>query len=216
MYSTSPSVLFVVYISHPSLSSILPLFFLPLSPLLSLPTLPSPPPTHTPLSSPSPHSPSSQALCNYGVGKVVYIRGTAPVSGDFWILMVPEAPQDLVLFDISLCFRPNFSTWKVERTTFDSARCTGCSCLDEDGRPDSYSNSTCGVDCNPWWGEEDNGGFPFTSGAQFSVAIVAQLNSFEVIVDGVHFASYNYRVPISDVMTVLVSGVPFIERIEYY
>lgn len=146
----------------------------------------------------------------------MYIRGTAPVNGDFWILMVPEAPRDLQLLDISLCFRPNFSTWKVERTTFDSARCTGCACLDEEGRPDSSTNSTCEVDCNPWWGDEDNGGFPFTSGAQFSVAIVAQLNSFEVIVDGVHFASYNYRIPITDIMTVLVSGVPFIERIEYY
>ena len=189
---------------HPALSSIPPFFSFIFS---SFPF---------PLSSPYPHSPPSQGLCNYGVGKVVYIRGTAPVTGDFWILMVPEAPQDLALFDISLCFRPNFSTWKVERTTFDSARCTGCSCLDEDGRPDSHSNSTCEVDCNPWWGEEDGGGFPFTSGAQFSVAIVAQLNSFEIIVDGVHFATYNYRVPISDVMTVLVSGVPFIERIEYY
>jgi len=191
-------------VSHPALSSIPPFFSFVFS---SFPF---------PLSSPYPHSPPSQGLCNYGVGKVVYIRGTAPVTGDFWILMVPEAPQDLALFDISLCFRPNFSTWKVERTTFDSARCTGCSCLDEDGRPDSHSNSTCEVDCNPWWGEEDGGGFPFTSGAQFSVAIVAQVNSFEIIVDGVHFATYNYRVPISDVMTVLVSGVPFIERIEYY
>ena len=134
--------------------------------------------------------------------------------------MVPEGPPNIQLFDISLSFRPNFNTQLIKQVTFDSARCTGCTCNDGASESGSglgvYPNSTCETDCDPWWGRELSDDFPFENGTDFIVTIVAQPESFEIAVDGEHYDTYWYRIPILKTMTVLIAGVPYIEKIEYY
>lgn len=169
--------------------------------------------------------PLLQVLCDYSVGRVVYIHGTAPQSGDFSILMVPEGPPNIQLIDISMTIRPNVDKRSAKFVTFDSARCSGCSCLDGgtvssgsgSGSEIIYPNSTCDVTCDPWWGRENiDDVFPFQNATNFVVTIIAQQESFEIAVNGEHYNTYWYRIPILRTMTVLIAGVPYIDKIEYY
>lgn len=78
-------------------------------------------------------------------------------------------------------------------------------------------NSTCDVTCDPWWGRENiNDVFPFQNATNFVVMIIAQQESFEIAVNGEHYNTYRYRIPILRTMTVLIAGVPYIDKIEYY
>ena len=57
---------------------------------------------------------------------------------------------------------------------------------------------------------------PFEAGKPFELTIVAQQFGFEIGVNGSHFASYTYRLPLSSHMTVMLTNVPAIETIEYH
>ena len=58
---------------------------------------------------------SPQALPNYEVGKVVYIKGQAPPGGTFIINMVPSLPQDYMIENIALHMSFRFSEKIVVR-----------------------------------------------------------------------------------------------------
>ena len=69
---------------------------------------------------------------------------------------------------------------------------------------------------NSWGVEERNGDMPFSPGQPFTVMIVAQLFGFEVAVNGNHFTYYQYRQPLNSQMVVVLTGVRYIQKIEYF
>lgn len=73
----------------------------------------------------------------------------------------------------------------------------------------TYSGSGWGV-------EERSGGMPFSPGQPFTVMIMAQLFGFEVAVNGNHFTHYQYRQPLASQMVVMLTNVPYIQKIEYF
>ena len=69
---------------------------------------------------------------------------------------------------------------------------------------------------NIWGVEERGGGMPFSPGQPFTVMVVAQMYGFEVAVNGKHFTTYRYREPLFRNMVVMLTSVPYIQKIEYF
>ena len=138
---------------------------------------------------------SLQVLKHFSVGRVIYIKATAPSSGDFKIELLPYLPKDIECqwSKVSLVFHAKFSA-----------------------TPPGVTRTSYGVTCGGEETGESDGGMPFDAGEQFQVTIVAQQFGFEIGVNGSHFASYTYRLPLSSHMTVMLTNVPAIETIEYH
>ena len=85
-----------------------------------------------------------------------------------------------------------------------------------DAVPEVVSRNTYGPTCGRLELGEDEGGMPFEPNTPFEVVIVAQQFGFEIGVNGTHFATYEYRMPLAKDMTVMLTGVPSIETIQYY
>ena len=145
--------------------------------------LPPPPPT------------TIQVLKHFSVGRIVYIKATAPTSGDFKIDLIPLLPQEMN------CRWPKVSL--VLHSRFSAT-------------PPAVTRTSYGPTCGGVELGETEGGMPFVAGEPFQVTIVAQQFGFEVGVNGSHFASYTYRLPLSSHMTVMLTNVPSIETIEYH
>ena len=132
--------------------------------------------------------PFIQKLNNYEPGRVVYVKGTTPNNGRFFIDFFHMSTPAPSLASIAFRFNPQFDQAVIARNTL-----------------------TNGV----WGVEERSGGMPFAAGEKFNCVFVSQMYGFEVAVNGSHFTPYKYRVPIMEEMLVLVQGLPQIEKIEY-
>ena len=132
-----------------------------------------------------------QVLPDFIYGKVVYISGRAPnTSTNFTIDLVQSPVRTYSDDKIHLRLKVQLETPQVV-----------------------IRNSRAG---SSWGAEERNGAMPFSPGQHFTVQIVAQLFGFEVAVNGNHFTTYLYRQPLSREMAVMLTDVPFIQKIEYF
>ncbi len=129
------------------------------------------------------------------MGRVVYIKATAPSSGDFKIDLLPMLPREMNCQwnKVSLVLHAKFSS-----------------------NPQAVTRNTYGPLCNGVELGETSGGMPFIAGEPFEMLIVAQQFGFEIGVNGSHFASYDYRTALSRDMTIMLTNVLNIENIEYY
>ena len=123
-------------------------------------------------------------------GKVVYINGATPASNacgaGICAINFFNAPPSLLAAPLHsskspnhpLQINPRFYSTRVVRNTF----------------------------INGAWGpEETAGGMPFTPNTAFKVAVTYQQDGYEIAVNGDHFVTYKYRLPLTTPVTVLVS-----------
>ena len=132
-----------------------------------------------------------QVLSHFGIGKVVYISGKAPnTCTNFSIDFIPTQPSNYREDNIHLRLKVQLEQPQVVvRNTLTE---------------------------NSWGVEERDGGMPFSPGQPFTVMVVAQQFGFEVAVNGNHFTTYRYRQTPISTMVVMLTGVPFIQKIEYF
>lgn len=119
------------------------------------------------------------------IGKVIYISGTP--DGSLSAIDIINAPPSLLdkpfspdsFPDFAFHFKLLFAGNTVVRNTFNN---------------------------RSWGKEETGGGMPFIPNVPYTATIVLQQNGYEIAVNGVHFASYTYRLPLTTPMTVLVNA----------
>ncbi|XP_060042464.1 galectin-7-like isoform X2 [Erinaceus europaeus] len=118
------------------------------------------------------------------LGGVVKIRGTVPENADrFHVDLVCSMGQDP---DIALHFNPRFNENKV---IFNSRK----------------SGS---------WGTEEFGhNFPFRYGQAFEVLIITDQEGFKVIIGDQKYHHFCYRIPLSEVCGLEVSGDVMLELV---
>ena len=66
-----------------------------------------------------------------------------------------------------------------------------------------------------WGQEERGGGMPVRPGERFTMCVTFQSYGFEIEFNGWHFATFNYRVSLTPVTTVVLSEMPRVCRIKY-
>lgn len=125
---------------------------------------------------------------------MIYIQGKSPETGRFSIDLLTCDPYETCAHgrkDIALHINSQFDTTPpvVVRNTYTNGR---------------------------WEHEETSGGMPLKAGETFVVAITWQLYGFEIAMNGWHFAKYSpHRLPTTEVMTLLIQGVPCIDKMKY-
>ncbi|GIY37793.1 galectin-9 [Caerostris extrusa] len=66
------------------------------------------------------------------------------------------------------------------------------------------------------WGiEERQGIFPFSSGRDFTIMILAEISGYRIAVNSQHCWEYNHRISMSRVSSIYIDGTIQIERIEF-
>ncbi|GIY38228.1 galectin-9 [Caerostris darwini] len=66
------------------------------------------------------------------------------------------------------------------------------------------------------WGiEERQGIFPFSSGRDFTIMILAEISGYRIAVNSQHCWEYNHRISMSRVSSIFIDGTIQIERIEF-
>ena len=133
---------------------------------------------------------SSKDCKDEKIGKVVYINGATPASDACGagicainlfnaLPSLLAAPLSATSPNVALHFNPRFYSASVVRNSL----------------------------INGVWGpEETAGGMPFTPNTAFRVAITYQQDGYEIAVNGDHFVTYKYRLPLTTPVTVLVSS----------
>ena len=66
-----------------------------------------------------------------------------------------------------------------------------------------------------WGNEETGGGMPISPGKKFTMCVTFQSNRYEMEFNGWHFATYNYRLSLPTVTTMILSEISHVHRIKY-
>ncbi|CAL1294161.1 unnamed protein product, partial [Larinioides sclopetarius] len=66
-----------------------------------------------------------------------------------------------------------------------------------------------------WNVEEKNGSFPFSTGREFTLMIMAEMGFYRIAVNGQHCWEFNHRLPMERVNSISVDGSVQIHRIEF-
>ncbi|XP_007524079.1 galectin-7-like [Erinaceus europaeus] len=121
------------------------------------------------------------------LGGVVKIRGTVPQFSDRFIVdLMCSMGQDP---DIALHFNPRFDQNKV---VFNIRK-------------------------NGSWGTEEFGqGFPFRHGQAFEIMIIADQQGFKVVIGDQKYHHFRYRIPLSEVSRLGVSGNVMLESVNIF
>ena len=128
-------------------------------------------------------------------GKKIYIQGDAPPTGRFAIDLYNNDA-----WEISKRGQPGVSRGIHINPRFDV-------------HPQAIiRNSHSG---GSWGHEEKHGGMPIRPGERFTACVTFQSNSFEIAFNGWHFTTFNYRIGLTPATTVILSGVPRINRMKY-
>ena len=129
----------------------------------------------------------------YTPGSITYMFGYAPPSGQFTIDFIPQyEPGSAYVLDDAICLRMvvDMDTYHIIRQSFAHG--------------------------DEWSVQEDDGYSGLYTGRYFTMAIVAQTYSYEIMVNNYHFATYYYRIPITKSMRVVTDANVRLEPIEYY
>ncbi|KAL5479447.1 hypothetical protein EMCRGX_G022971 [Ephydatia muelleri] len=129
---------------------------------------------------------------SYQPGTVIYIHGVTPGNGDFAIHLYASEPQKLTVplsADIALAIKPLFNETAVTL------------------------NSLIG---GLWGVPQRERTLPLEPSKPFVVAITWQLYGYEIALNGVHFTTYNHRLPFSLTSTVMAQSLDYVYRIRLY
>ena len=123
-------------------------------------------------------------------GRVVSIYGKAPDSGTFDIDFSPEAGSYGAL-ENAICLRlsVDIENYHITRNSFAHG--------------------------DIWFAPEDEGYTGLLPGRFFSITVTVQIYSYEINVNGYHFATYYHRVPYVNSMVVQVDSGVKVDPIEY-
>ena len=129
----------------------------------------------------------SQVLDDFGPGKLVVVNATAP-SGEFSIALHCGTPTEGNHQNIALQLRSDMQSDMVQ-----------------------LRSRLGGI----WIGAQSVNGTPFTARQPFSIALAVQLDHFDIAVDGMYFASYDYLVAGRSNMTIYAHQVATLGSISY-
>jgi len=129
----------------------------------------------------------SQVLHDFGPGKVVTVNATAP-SGEFSIALHCGTPTEGNHQNIALQLRSDMQSDMVQLRS----RLSGI-----------------------WIGARSVNGTPFTAQQPYSIMLAAQVDHFDIIVNGIYFASYDYPVAGRSNMTIYAHQVQTLSSISY-
>ena len=128
-------------------------------------------------------------LLYFGPGKIMYIYGKAPVSGSFNIDLIPEYNGAYSTDTIALRLTVDVDNYHVTRNAF------------------KYDQ---------WLYEENDGYSGIQARRFFSITILVQTYSYEISIDGYHFATYSHHVPYTKNMQISIDQDIHLDPIEYY
>jgi len=129
----------------------------------------------------------SQVFHDFGPGKVVTVNATAP-SGEFSIALHCGTPTEGNHQNIALQLRSDMQSDMVQ-----------------------LRSRLIGI----WIGAQSVNGTPFTAQQPFSIMLAAQVDHFDITVNGMYFASYDYPVAGRSNMTIYAHQVQTLGSISY-
>jgi hypothetical protein len=130
---------------------------------------------------------TTSELTYFQPGKVIYIYGKAPASGSFNISLIPQYDGGYSDDVITLKLIVDLDTYHVTRTSF------------------AYGQSLY---------EENDGYSGILPRRFFSIVITVQLYSYEITINGYHFATYYHRVPYTKNMKISIDRE--MDPVEYH
>ena len=129
---------------------------------------------------------------SYQPGTVIYVQGNAPESGDFAIQLYAADPRKLTVplsADIALSIKPRFN----ESTVILNSLIAG-----------------------HWGKAQVERALPLEASKPFICAITWQLYGYEIALNGVHFTTYNHRLPFTMTATVMTSSLDYVYRVKLF
>ncbi len=124
-------------------------------------------------------------------GRTINLYGYAPASGKFLIDLIPIY-IGLYAGEQAICLR-----LEVDIDIYHITR-------------NSLAHGT------EWFDAEDEGYSGLLAGRFFSLSIIVQMYSYEIVVNGYHFATYQHRIPFTKVMRLQTDSHVRLEPYEYY
>lgn len=131
-------------------------------------------------------------ILSYQPGNVIYVHGVAPSNGEFSIHLYSTDPQKFTVpmaADIALSMKPLLNESSVILNSLIGGR---------------------------WGVPQMEKGSPFEPSKPFVVAITWQLYGYEIAINGVHFASYNHRLPFTFNSTIMAQSLDYVYRMKLY